>query len=313
MARRDTKSRRRAELTDGTSKPAPAREAADEVVSLTPARLRKLMSERRWHEMLEEIDRAIDTMPQDDAFVKWLSQNRRAAPEFTEGYVIRAYAPLAPDETDAARGNFDLELELGILQELGVTRGAKLVNILRGGHESDLVSERSVQDRRVPGEATTPDGAAGLPRPRSALPAPEDGHGLTRPNLSVAAAAILAQPRAQPVIALLERDPDALIRVADEILRRLEQNAPSAESSVTVVTREMLEQSAPISLLADGRRKYDFSPELFDDPDVIKRERSLASKRRYKIENNKPMTEADDQRGRMAAAFMGKLQRLGNG
>ena len=44
-----------------------------------------------------------------------------------------------------------------------------------------LVSPETVHDNPMPGEPTTPDGAAGQPRPRSALQVPEAGHELTRP------------------------------------------------------------------------------------------------------------------------------------
>ena len=47
--------------------------------------------------------------------------------------------------------------------------------------------QRDMQDGGVPGEPTTPVGAAGRPRPQSALPAPEAaGHELTRQKKSVA-------------------------------------------------------------------------------------------------------------------------------
>ena len=50
--------------------------------------------------------------------------------------------------------------------------------------KSDLVSPETVHDIPVPREPTTPAGAAGLPRPQSALPAPQDGHELPRPLTS---------------------------------------------------------------------------------------------------------------------------------
>jgi tetratricopeptide (TPR) repeat protein len=129
---------------------------------------------------------------------------------------------------------------------------------------SDLVAEQNVQDSPVPGEPTTPAGEPGSPRPRSALPVLQTSHELTRPDLSAAAAAILAQPRAQSVVALLERDPDALIRAADEILRKPEQThqttgrpqpGPSRKSKLAEAAKLVTGELPPLLARKRVRRK----------------------------------------------------------
>jgi tetratricopeptide (TPR) repeat protein len=83
---------------------------------------------------------------------------------------------------------------------------------------------------------------------------------------------------------------------------------PSADTSVLMVTREMLGNSVPPSLQTDGRQKYEFAPELFDDPQVIKTEESIANRMKYKIRSKKPIAADERARGNLAKAFLGQLR-----
>jgi tetratricopeptide (TPR) repeat protein len=112
-------------------------------------------------------------------------------------------------------------------ERLGLTSSAPLsFEELKQRQNPDLVSSVTVHDNPVPREPNRPARTAAQSQPRSVLPVPQAGHELTRPELSAAVVTVLAQPRAQSVITLLEHDPAALIRAADEILRKPEQTHP---------------------------------------------------------------------------------------
>ena len=82
----------------------------------------------------------------------------------------------------------------------------------------------------------------------------------------------------------------------------------AADATVQVVTREMLLGSVPTSLQTDGRAKYAFSDELFDDPQVVRGEESIANRLKYKVRKKQSVTEDERARGNLAKAFLGQLR-----
>ena len=64
----------------------------------------------------------------------------------------------------------------------------------------------------------------------------------------------------------------------------------------------------PPNLLTDGRQKYDFEPELFDDPALAKREESIANRVKYKVRRQQPVTATERRRANISKAFLAQLE-----
>jgi hypothetical protein len=60
----------------------------------------------------------------------------------------------------------------------------------------------------------------------------------------------------------------------------------------------------PHALRVKQHKKYDFPPELLADPERVKSEQSIASARKRKIRDGEKLTDEEDDRGRMAEAFV---------
>ena len=70
----------------------------------------------------------------------------------------------------------------------------------------------------------------------------------------------------------------------------------------------------PPTLLTDGRQKYDFEPELFDDAALAKREESIANRVKYKVRRKQPVTAEERRRANVSKAFLAQLKnKPGNG
>lgn len=159
---------------------------------------------------------------------------------------------------------------------------------------SDLVSEPSVQDRPVPGETTTPAQARGKPGLRHRPPLPEKvGHGVTRPAATAGDLNAVAEELGVP------------FEEGELVLRRF---AEAKSQATGKITREVLDSSVPPSLLSDGRQKYDFEPELFDDAALAKREESIANKVKYKVRQQQPVTATERRRANVSKAFLAQLK-----
>jgi hypothetical protein len=69
------------------------------------------------------------------------------------------------------------------------------------------------------------------------------------------------------------------------------------------VTAEELGK-VPSALLVKPHKKYNFAPELLADEERVKVEQSISNARKRKIRAGEPLTEEEDDRGRMAEAFV---------
>jgi hypothetical protein len=65
----------------------------------------------------------------------------------------------------------------------------------------------------------------------------------------------------------------------------------------------------PLGLRVKRHKKYDFSPEQLADAEKLKDEKSIANARQRKIKARDELTEEEDERGRMAEAFVKRARR----
>lgn len=78
---------------------------------------------------------------------------------------------------------------------------------------------------------------------------------------------------------------------------------PEAPAVPRRVTAEELD-NVPPALQVKAHKKYDFAPELLADPERLKAELSIANARKRKIRAGEPLSEREDERGRMAESFV---------
>lgn len=86
------------------------------------------------------------------------------------------------------------------------------------------------------------------------------------------------------------------------------RSVAEAHATAQVITRGMLLGSVPTSLQTAERQKYVFADELFNDPQAVRGEQSIANKLKYKVRTNQPVTDDERARGNIAKAFLGQLR-----
>jgi hypothetical protein len=70
------------------------------------------------------------------------------------------------------------------------------------------------------------------------------------------------------------------------------------------VTAEELVGNVPSALRVKPHKKYDFPAELLDKEEAIKAEQSIANARKRKMRAGEPLSEDEDERGKMAESFV---------
>lgn len=175
----------------------------------------------------------------------------------------------------------------------------RLEELLSGGasarHDSDLVSHQNVQNAPAQGPVS-----AGL-------------QDLSGSDLSEAkrlyAEALKLGFTFESALKTLQEAAEAAREMTDRAVEKPRpQTTPTAGAPAQVITREMLSSSVPLALQTDGRQKYEFPDELFHDPEIKKREESIANKMKYKLRQKQLLTEEEVARGKLARAFLGQLR-----
>jgi hypothetical protein len=85
---------------------------------------------------------------------------------------------------------------------------------------------------------------------------------------------------------------------------------PAAPNTIPqVVTAEMLFDDVPSALQAKPRQKYLFPDELLNDPEAVRKARSIVNARNYKTSTGAPLAAEEEARAKKASAFLSARRR----
>jgi hypothetical protein len=90
------------------------------------------------------------------------------------------------------------------------------------------------------------------------------------------------------------------------------EGTPARPAPHLVTAQELFGEVAP-TRQAKPRQKYQFDPELLNDPKAVSAAESIANARTYKMRKGIEVTPDEDARGKMAASFVKQAQRRRQG
>jgi hypothetical protein len=141
-----------------------------------------------------------------------------------------------------------------------------------------------------------------------------DPHSELEPVRPPAAPDLVRQAERRATVEAEPEDPRPASTPGNFSTRAPLSNVPSSppelpSSGPRLVTADELFRNVPPSQRSKPRQKYQFAPDLLNDPEALSLAKSIANARNYKVRKGIAMAEEEDARGKMAESFVKQAER----